>query len=538
MGNARCARRFGASRDERTRRNQGRRAGVARLLCAAGVLAAISLTACGGGSGAEGSPATGAANAANADAPVDTTKTTLRLGIANAPTTWDFIKSDETAIVQVLGLNVVESLLEQTDDGELVPLLASKYEVSDDRRQYDFTIREATFHDGSPLTAEDVVYSLEQQQERPTPPLAFKQVKAIEAVDGHAVRVTLKRPSQSFLGGLATPAGLIIKKGTAETLATHPMGTGPFVFESYRSGVGLTLRRYDEYWGDKPVLETVDIRYIADENARLNQLKTGQLDMVAGSNGTPQILALESDPRFKVQEMTSGSKAYVALNGSDPAFKDQRVREAIARTIDRQALIDTTMAGAAGQICVIAVPGESGFTDECPYEHDPERAKQLLDEAGVTDLTLDYKHVREWGTDNPDIIRDGLKSVGVNVEYVPTDLAKYFGEVLTNDPTYQMTFLAGPQGIDSWRCPGWFLTTCDRHVDALLDKADAAPTREEYDTLRTQALLELTKDAYLIPYADMHLLAPMDKAVAGVRPTVVPMSEFDLRPVHWTKTTG
>jgi peptide/nickel transport system substrate-binding protein len=515
--------------------------GIGRVLCVAGVLGAMALAACGGGSGGGGGSATpsgGAGGAGNADAPVDTTKTTLRLGLEGEPPTWDFIKNDGTAIVQVLGLNVVESLMEQTDDGKLVPLLASKWEVSKDRRQYDFTIRNATFHDGSPLTADDVVYSLEQARHRPTPALAYKQVMSIKAVDDHTVRVSLKRPSQSFLGGMATTAGLIIKKSSEGTLAKDPIGTGPFVFTSYRQGVGLTLKRFDKYWGQKPVMQTVIIRYFTDTTSMINQFKAGQLDMIQPSPASPEIPALKADSRYKLLYVHSAEPTYLALNGSDPAFKDRRVREAIARTIDRKALIDTTLGGAGTPICVVAGPGQAGFTKECPYERDPERAKQLMEEAGVKNLTLKLTQVREWGTNAPNLIRSFLKPIGVDVKFVPVDWPKYVEKVLTNSPSYQMTYLAGPQEVDAWRCPGWFLVTCNRHVDQLLDQADAAPTRAQYQSLRTQALLEFAKDAYLIPYESWDLPNVRDAAIAGVSTTVVPMSELDLRHVHWTKMTG
>lgn len=515
--------------------------GIGRALCVAGVLGAMALAACGGGSGGGAGSATplgGAGGAGDSDAPADTTKTTVRLALNQEPPTWDFIKNDGTAIVEVLGLNVVESLMEQTDAGKLVPLLASKYEVSKDRRQYDFTIRDATFHDGSPLTADDVVYSLEQARHRPTPSLAYKQVTSIKAVDGHTVRVTLKRPSQSFLGGMATTAGLIIKNGSAGTLARKPIGTGPFVFSSYRHGVGLTLQRFDKYWGQKPVLKTVSIRYVTDATSMINQFKAGQFDMIEPPPGTPGVDALKADSRYKVLNVHANAPTYLALNGSDAAFKDPRVREAIALAIDRKALIDATLNGDGTPICVIASPGQAGYTSECPYQRNPERAKQLLGEAGVKNLTLNLTQVREWGTNAPDLIRSFLKPIGVNVKFVPMDWPKYAEKILTNSPTYQMTYLAGPQEIDAWRCPGWFLKVCDRRVDALLDEADAAPTREQYQSLRQQALVAFAKDAYLIPYQTWDVPTVRDAAIAGLSTTVVPMSEFDLRHVHWTKTAG
>jgi peptide/nickel transport system substrate-binding protein len=159
----------------------------------------------------------------------------------------------------------------------------------------------------------------------------------------------------------------------------------------------------------------------------------------------------------------------------------------------------------------------------------------LLEEAGVTTLSLDMKNVREFGTDAPNLIRSFLEPIGIDVKFVTRDFPVYMEEVLGGNPSYQFTYFSGPQPIDSWRCPGWFLETCDPRVDDLLDKADAASSREEYESLRKQALLQHAKDAYLIPIDSWNFPYATDAAIAGIQPTVVPMNAFDLRGVHWTK---
>jgi peptide/nickel transport system substrate-binding protein len=337
---------------------------------------------------------------------------------------------------------------------------------------------------------------------------------------------------------MATGAGLIIKKGSADTLKKGAIGTGPFMFTGYRQGVGLTLRRYDNYWGKKPALKTVEIHYITDVSSLFSQFKAGQLDMIQPPPGQPQTDTVKTDPRFKVVNVKAASKTYLALNGKVPAFQDQRVRQAIAMTVDRQALIDTTLNGDGTPICVIAGPGEPGFTKDCPYPHDPARAKALLAETGAKDLTVDFKMVREWGNDTPDLVRSFLQPIGVNVKYVQRDWPKYSEEVLTN-PDFQMTYLAGPQQIDAWRCPkGWFLETCDPKVDRLLDQADASSSQKEYADLRKQALLLFAKDAWLIPYDVWSQTLAMKKAIAGFSPTTIPMDQLDVRNIHWTKGNG
>lgn len=525
------------------------RAHRARRRCAAaGTLAAVALVlaACGGGGGGAtvGQSPVGQADGAggtSADAPVDTSRTSLRMSLAQEPPDWDFVNNAATAIRTVVSLNVVEPLLEQTADGELEPLLASDYEVSEDKRTYEFTLREASFQDGAPMTAADVVYSMKLNSESPLGPTSqpYRQVEDIEAVDDDTVRVRLKRPSNGFLAGMATDSGMIIKKGTAKSLKQKPMGTGPFIFDAWRQGVSVTLKRFDGYWGEAPPLSDITIQYVTDETSALNQLRAGQLDLVGYliGSGRDQVQTFQSDPRYTVPVVTTPEKVYVALNGKDPAFDDHRVREAIARSVDPQAVIDGAYGGIGTPVCVLASPGEPGYTKECPYGYDPERAKELLAEAGASDLTVPLKYIKTAAFPAmSDVVVSALDGVGITANPVVRDLPTYFEEVLNSTPSqYQMTILAGPQRIEAWRCPGWFLDTCDKQVDRLLDRADAATSPEEYQSLSTQALLRFTEDAYMIPLATVDVPSVGVAGLAGFASTSVPTSSYDLRRVHWTQ---
>lgn len=522
-----------------------RRPGRLAALLASLVAVALLLAACGGGGSDTGGQAPAAANPSAAgdgsDAPVDTSKTSLRMSLAQEPPDWDFVKNAATAIRTVVSLNVVEPLLEQTEDGELQPLLASDYEVSPDKKTYEFTLREADFQDGTPMTAVDVVYSMELNRDSPLGPTAqpYKKVESIEAVDDDTVRVTLKQPSNGFLAGMAADSGLVVKKGTAKDLKTKPMGTGPFSFDAWRQGVSVVLKRFDGYWGDKPALQDVTIQYVTDETSALNQLRAGQLDLVGYliGSGRDQVQAFQSDARYTVAVVTTPEKVYVALNGKADAFKDHRVREAIARSIDPQAVIDGAYGGIGTPVCVLASPGEPGYTKECPYPYDPERSKELLAEAGVDGLETPLKYIKTAAFPAmSDVVVSALDGVGINAKPVVRDLPTYFEEVLNSSPSqYETTILAGPQRIDAWRCPGWFLDTCDKEVDKLLDQADAAANEEEYQSLSTQALLRFTEDAYMIPLATVDVPSVGKAGLAGFPKSSVPTSAYDLRGIHWTQ---
>ncbi|MEN3284519.1 MAG: peptide/nickel transport system substrate-binding protein [Solirubrobacteraceae bacterium] len=524
----------------------GRRSAGRRLSVGALVLGAIGLSACGGGSAGApssggGSGATPASGTAAAAAPVDTTKTVLNLALSQEPPNFDYIAGPSTAIKNVIGLNVIETLFERTDKGELEPLLAKSYKTGHQGRDYTFVLRNANFQDGTPMTSADVVYSMQQYRKGANASVSapYKVVRSIDAVDDHTVHVRLSKPSNSFLGSLATEAGFVIKKGTAPDLKTKPMGTGPFRFTSWRQGVGLTLQRFDGYWGKAPALKTVNVRYVTDPNSILNQLRAGQVDAAVLTGD--QLEGLAADPRFAIHRIRTSEKMYFALNAKDPAFKDSRVREALNRAIDPKAIVKGVLNGLGTPMCVLYSPGEPGFTPDCPYPYDPGRAKELLAAAGASHLTVRLKFIKDGAAFSAmsDIVASELKRVGVNVVRQPRDLPTYLKEVI--GPTsinFQTTVISGPQGLDNWRCPGFFVGYCDKKMDELLDQAEATTDQAQYANLRQQAALQYAKDGFVRVLTSGDQAMATAKAVVGIRPTIIPLAELDLRGVYWSKATS
>jgi peptide/nickel transport system substrate-binding protein len=477
--------------------------------------------------------------AASPSQPAAGAKTTLRFSQAQEPPNWDFLTSPAAAIRAVVALNVVESLLDQDRQGNLRPLLASSYTVSPDRREYVFTIRAAKFHDGSALTAADVVYSLEHNRKSPLVKtnLPFAQVKSIEAVGADKVKVTLKRPSNAFLTGMAANAGLIIKKDGAAGLAQHPIGTGPFAFAEWHRGVDVVLRRFAGYWGKAPALTSVNVRFIAKETAALSQLRAGQLDLMSGSD-FEQINALRAQGRFTVVQLSAFGTNYLALNAKDPAFRDIRVRQAVAAAVDRTAINNGVFGGKRPPTCGWVWDAQRDPITNCPYPHDPAKARQLLQAAHEPALQLKLKfHVGlPFYQQEADIIVSDLKQAGVTVAPVARDMPTFFKEILqTQPPRYQVTILSGGEPLNNWRCPtGWFLNYCDKEFDRTLDAADAAPTLAEYKQLSAQANERLMQAAYLIPLTVVNVAQVMDSGVRGVQDWPNAQSSFDLRGIRWS----
>jgi peptide/nickel transport system substrate-binding protein len=311
---------------------------------------------------------------------------------------------------------------------ELAPGLATEWEVSPDAKTYTFTLREGvTFHDGEPFNAEAVCFNFDRwynfkgplqspsasyyygaffggfamnESEDLSPPLYNK----CEAQDPTTAVITLNRPSASLLGALvqqafsiASPKALEEFQADAGTLSEetgfrptgtfgteHPIGTGPFEFVSWTREDRVVLKRYDDYWGEKAKIEELIIRPIADNAARLQALQNEEIqgyDLVEPQD----IPTIEGDDSLKILERPAFNVAYVGINQAKPPMNNLKVRQAVAYGLDRQAVVDNFYGG-RGVVAEQMMPPEvEGYADSVTeYEHDPAKAKQLLQEAGLT----------------------------------------------------------------------------------------------------------------------------------------------------------
>ena len=475
---------------------------------------------------------TAAPASAGTDAP---TGTSITVVVPQEPADWDFVRNSATAIRAPLAMNVVQPLLERQEDGTIAPFLAEQFEASDDGLTYTFTIREAMFHDGSPLDSADVVYSLETNMASEVAATAgpLSVAETIAATDEHTVVVTLSRPSRAFVNSLASSSGLIFPEGSLDSLATAPVGTGPWSFGEWRPDVDLVLHRFADYWGDIPYYETVTFRFITDPNAAANALLAGDVDILATGLGSTR--SRVEDAGLTVVEGISAEFQYVSLNGSLDVFADERIRQAIAHAIDRQAYVDAVYGGAARPTCTfVNPPNEAWATDHCPYPYDPDRARELLAEAGAEGTPLTIKFIEDgaqWSI-TTEILVSQLSDVGFDVSTEGRELTTYLDEIVSAaEPSYEITPLGGPTAIDAWKCPGRFTLWCDPAIDEMLAQADETLDDQEYVDLRRTAIEQHADAAYLIPLSTRLDLVFLADGITGVKP-FRPITEFDMRNIR------
>jgi peptide/nickel transport system substrate-binding protein len=311
---------------------------------------------------------------------------------------------------------------------ELVPALATKWEVSPDAKAYTFTLRDGVkFHDGTDFNAEAVCFNFDRWYnfkgplqsssasyywqsffggygKNESPDLSPSLYKSCEAKDPTTAVITLAKPSASMLGALtqqafsiASPKALKDYDADAGTVSEdtgfkptgtfgteHPIGTGPFKFESWKRGDKLVLARYDDYWGDKAKLDKVIIRPIADNAARLQALQNDEIqgyDLVEPQD----VPTIEGDSSLKIIERPAFNVAYVTINQKQKPMDKLEVRQAVAYGLDRQAVVDNFYGGRGVVAKEMMPPEVMGYADDVTeYTYDPAKSKELLQKAGLT----------------------------------------------------------------------------------------------------------------------------------------------------------
>jgi len=440
---------------------------LATALVAAGALA---LTACSAGSAGSGGSGLG------------TDKTDVTVALTGAPVNLDFTKTAGSAIPQALMTNVYEGLVRVDQSGEIVPLLAKEWKVSDDRKTYTFTLHEGvTFSNGDEFDAEDVKFSLERVKKDWTTTLKAKMdvVESVEVTSPTEVAIHLSRPSNAWLFDMATPVGAIFSPDGVDDLANAPVGTGPYTVDSWKQNESIVLKTRDDYWGDAPAVTQVTLQYFADATATTNALRTGDVDAIVNLQAPELVSTFENDDKFTVTSGTSSGEVSLSFNNRVAPFDDVRVRQAVLYALDRQAIIDTAWNGYGSLVATYATPTDPYYVDlNDAYPHDPEKAKQLLKEAGAENLSITYSvPTRPYAQAVSEIVVSQLKDVGIDVKIESSEFpAVWLDEVFTKHD-YQMTTVLAVEARDLltvFNNPDYYIGYDNAKIAPIAAKADAA----------------------------------------------------------------
>ncbi len=506
---------------------------VALFLSAAMTLTA--LTACGSGT----SPSDSADKEARTD---------LVYGIASEPSSLD-----PMTFAMMSGFTVTyalyDYLVEMDDSGNYVPSLADKVDISEDGLVYTFPVKQGVkFHDGSVLTAEDVVFSLERTIEKGWAADMTVFIDSVSLADENTVKITLNKPFGGMLGSLASPFFAIMSKNYVETkgddaIKREPMGTGAYKLKEWVSGDHITLEANEDYFQGAPAIKTVTIKPITDKNTGLIALENKEIDAYLNINAS-DISIVEGNKDLSFYNTDQAAVLTLNMNIEAEPLNDVKVRQAISYAINKDDIIAGALEGIGKPANSPIPPVADGYSaDVKGYEHDIEKAKELLKEAGYSDLTLNLKLKEDSKNQKvAQIIQSNLKDAGITVDIDVMESGAYSNEVYVNGD-YQLS-------IGSWS--GMFLDAysviysqfhkdCNgptgniTHVkdDKLSDLLDNALLAQKADKVKAyEAVVEnIYENAYNIPLVFEQTTITTGAGLKGVKAS--PLGIYMLKDLSW-----
>lgn len=470
----------------------------------------------------------------------------------------------------LIGSQILESLVARDDSGEIVPWLATEWEVSEDGLTWNFFLDpEAQFTDGNPVDAEAVKANIEHLQDPETASstgyLAVAQIDEVEAVETDHARFHLSRPDAALLESLAqvwvaiqSPAG--IERGQEENCLA-PIGSGPFVVDEWVKQDHIELSRNADYatppggieLPPADAAESLTWRFIPDATARFAALESGQVDMI--DNPLPeQITQAEgSEELGHLDAPRPGASNRIELNTSQTPFDDQRVREAFIEAVDIDAGLTAIFEDTAPRSFSAMSSAEPlAVQSEDNYDFDPERANELLDEAGWDERDDDGIRMRDGeslvlrfpvSTDQSvaaeqalfEQIQADAREVGFDVQISLLDLASWYGALSAHE--YELVSAPYTKiGPDVLRIlfhseatepapSGYFANHAmvqDDELDALLEAVGTESDPEVREQAAADAQQQIADLALILPLYDQqnHFLYRADLAGVSALPTV------------------
>jgi peptide/nickel transport system substrate-binding protein len=445
----------------------------------------------------------------------------LRVGLAADVTSMDphFLNLQPNVNIS---WHVFDALTHVDADARLVPGLALSWRTVDSRT-WEFRLRRGVrFHDGGEFTAEDAVFSIERVRRVPNGQFrAFTQrIVAAEIVDAHTLRLKTAAPYAMVPYDLDSV--MIVSRKAAQGAAPADfdsgramVGTGPFRFVRYARGDRVELARNDAYWAGRPEFGRVVFRIVPTDPARMAGLLSGELDAIE-QVPTPDLPRVARDPSLRVERKVSWRTIFFYADQRHPALRDRRVREALSKSIDRKAIAERLMDGAALPAANLVSPPVFGYARDLePERHDPAAARKLLAEAGYPqgfELTLSAPNNRYVNDDQiAQAVAAMLARVGVRARVETMPINAYLTQGRQGKFAFAMlgwgsfsgdlalrALVATPDPKTGFGAFNWTHYSNPR-VDALLERGFATLDEAKREALAQEAMRAAMRDYAVIP---------------------------------------
>jgi peptide/nickel transport system substrate-binding protein len=413
---------------------------------------------------------------------------------------------------------------------QFTPALAERWEQPDPLTLVFHLRSGVRFHDGRPLTARDVIWTIESMLSAAGPggvitpkAASYASIDTIEASDDRTVVIHLKHADNFLLTNLSTGAIGIVPQGSGRDFWQHPVGTGPFRFVSQQIDQDVIVERNPQSWAVVPKIERVRFAVVPDAITESLELEKGSGDLAINSLPMDSLAVLAARPDLRIEETGGTEIQYLGFNLRDPLLADARVRQAISCAIDRNLIIKTLLDGRARPASSLLPPNHWAFNSDGPrFDYDPARADRLLDEAGHPRLGNGVRFHMSMKTSNDEgtrllaaVLQQQLATVGIALDLRSFEYATFYSDVTRGAfQMYSLRWIGGNEQPDIF---GYAFSTArfspkganrshysNARLDALLDEAAASAdtVRRRADYAEAQQILARDLPAINLWYRD------------------------------------
>ena len=437
--------------------------------------------------------------------------------------------------------NIFDGLVALDEESNVVPMLATDWEISPDGLDYTFHLREGVkFHNGNDLTAEDVKLSVERFRDNEWMAFASFAVDSCDIVDDYTVTIHLKFPYGNFLSMLWYC--YIIDSDhynslSEEDFARNPVGTGAYQFVEWAPAQYVTLKANPDYWNGAPHIENLRFNFVSDSNTAMMALNTGEADLSFGVTPLNYKQAVEGGKL--ATDSTTGNNFYYINFNCDRISKE--VRQAISYAIDRETF-NVVINEDTGYLSDIALTeGQEGYTtDLTTYPYDPDKAMELLEQAGATDLSLTfYYDESSANTKMAQTLQSQLGTVGIELILEPVESGTWWSTFGNGD--YDLSRSGYPMEAantdscyyDMFHSTGSFNVSRinNPELDALLDEARRELDPEKRNEIYIQVNQIMAEEAYYIPLYFSASLLVYNPDLQGVH--ALTSQNYQYKDMHW-----
>lgn len=469
-----------------------------KILLVLSLVICTALTACFGGNNGDKGSSSGK-------------KDSIVVGIQNDLDSLDPHLAETAGTREVL-YNVFEGLVKPDKNGDMVSAVASDYDVSEDAKVYTFTLREGVkFHNGKEVTAEDVKYSIERNagllESNPEPLIsAFDKIESVNIEDSSTVKIVLSEADTELISFLT----VAIIPCDYEEQATAPVGTGPFKFVSYSPQQNFKVEKFDEYWGTKPEISSVEFRIVQNTDSVILDLQAGSIDIY------PYLTDSQSTELSGTMDIAVGNSNLTQalyLNHENEYFSNPLVRKALYYAIDREEIMSLVSGGDGTMLGSALFSGFGKYYKDCSkdYSYNVEKAKELLKEAGYENgftfkMTIPSNY--QFHISTGEVIVEQLKEIGVTAEIELIDWTSWVNDVYTNRQ-FEATII----GIDAKLAPSDMML----RYTSDYSKNFCNYENEEYDEIFAKAVSTTDEDEKVEYYHQLQQILSDDAAAIFIQ---------------------